>query len=430
MTHHLLSRVEALIFNVPLCVTPDRAELIASNLAERFGVEPIKEPVARGFLDESEEGAKPYSVSKGIATIAINGELVNRGSWLQSASGMTSYDGLASALRQADGDYQVTGILLDINSPGGEAAGMVETAALIRSTAKPVSAFVNGVAASAAYGLAAAADEIVVAPSARLGSIGVVYLHLDRSAAVAKSGVKPTLIHAGKFKVDGNPLEPLEPEARARIQSAIDDVYGLFTASVGRHRSVLGEAGARKTEAGTFMGQKAVDARLADRVGSLDDVLASLSTRRAKAPGQLNGELSMTAADTNVVAKADHEAALAAEAKKSRETAATAATEASNAARARIQAIISSPEAEGREGQAKALAFDTSLSAEEAVKVLSASHKAPAAAASRTAALTAPAVGADGAGADAAADGAVPWAGIVDDLNKKAKAMNPAFRTN
>lgn len=437
MNPHDLSRLEAIVFNTPLCVTADRAELIASNLAERFGIEPMKPPTALSF-EGSKGNDKPYSVVDSVATIAIHGELVNRGSWLSSVSGMVSYDGLAKALRAADEDYGVKSILLDIDSPGGEAAGMVETAVVIRSIEKPVVAFVNGVAASAAYGLAAAADEIVMTPSARVGSIGVVYLHLDRSAAIAKSGVKPTLIHAGKFKVDGNSLEPLEPESRARIQSAIDDVYGLFIESVGFHRPDLGAGGARKTEAAIFMGKKAVAAGLADRIGTLNDAISLVNARAPANAGPIFRSMDMTkeehdaavaAAVSQAVAAAKAEAgALSAKATDAAEAAAkTAAKESAD----RIAAIVNSPEAIGREPQAKVFAFETALPAEQAIKLLAAAAKPAAASTTRTGDLKAPAVGADGdeASADAAAAGAVPWASVVDRLNKEAKALNPAFRT-
>jgi ClpP class serine protease len=73
-------------------------------------------------------------------------------------------------------------------------------------------------AASAAYGLASAANEIVISPTSIVGSIGVVMLHADRSGELAAQGVKPTLIFAGSHKVDGNPFEPLSDAVRADLQ--------------------------------------------------------------------------------------------------------------------------------------------------------------------------------------------------------------------
>lgn len=301
---HDLSRVAARLFNAPLLVLPDTAVAIASNLAARLGVAPMRapdptarrtggrpsgRPVASAWSDEGGDGDgddKPYDVADGVATISVRGELVNRGSWLDSYSGLTSYERLADALRAAAADPAVQAIVLDMDSPGGEAAGAMEAASVVRavSEAKPVVAFVNSTAASAAYAIAAGAKEIVVTPSAMIGSIGVVWLHMDHSEMMKAAGVKPTLLHAGAFKVDGNPLAPLDPAAAKRIRATIGSYYDLFVDSVAGHRPDLGAEGARATEAGVFVGQGGVEAGLADRVGDLASVVASLKPKPPARP--------------------------------------------------------------------------------------------------------------------------------------------------
>jgi hypothetical protein len=129
-------------------------------------------------------------MADGVAIIPVLDTLVNRGAWLDSRSGLTSYEGIAAQLRAAGSDPEVRSVLLDISSPGGEAAGMAGLADLIRSVrqTKPVTAFVNDMAASAAYGIASAANEIVISPTSTVGSIGVVMLHADRSGELAAQG--------------------------------------------------------------------------------------------------------------------------------------------------------------------------------------------------------------------------------------------------
>jgi signal peptide peptidase SppA len=281
-----LARIASRIFNAPLLITPDAAATIAAALGARLaGLEPAKASVAL-FDDDAPSEDEPYAIADRVAIVPVRGELVNRGSWLASASGLTAYEALTAKLKAAAADSRVDGVLLDLDSPGGEFAGALEAAATMRAVAekKPTVAFVNSLAASAAYALAAAASEIVVRPSSTVGSIGVVWLHLDRSKAYAEAGLKPTLLHAGAFKVDGNSMEPLEKGARERIQASIDESYELFLASVGRHRPALGAEGARKTEAGLYLGQKAVDAGLADRIGELD-----FAVERARARGRRGG---------------------------------------------------------------------------------------------------------------------------------------------
>lgn len=288
MTHDL-ARVSARLFNAPLLLAPDAAVTIASNLAARLGVAPMRPPGRISAWDDDGSGggatrgeSKPYEIVDGVAVIPVRGELVNRGSWLDAYSGLVSYESLCSALRSAEEDAAVTGIVLDMDSPGGEAAGAMEAAGVVRAVSKTkrVTAFVNSLAASAAYAIAAGASEIVMTPSSMVGSIGVIWLHMDYSKSLAEAGVKPTILTEGDFKKDGNQLEPLEPAAKARIQATIRSFYDLFVESVGQHRPKLGVEGARKTEAGVYVGAAAVEAGLANRLGSMDGVLGKMGASR------------------------------------------------------------------------------------------------------------------------------------------------------
>ena len=355
------------VFNTPLLLMPDRAETIATVLAGRLGTAPLVEidairPKAALLDGDPSEAEQPYTVVDGTAIIPIVGELVNRGSWLDALSGLTSYEGLAAALKQAANDPTVSGIVLDIDSPGGEAAGAMEAGALVRrvADAKPVVAYVNGMAASAANAIAAGAPKIVVAPSATVGSIGVVMLHVDRSEQMAKAGLKPTLIQKGKFKTDGSSLAPLPADAQGRIETLLDVVYGLFTSSVATHRSALTVDAVRATEAGLFIGQSAVDAGLADQVGTLEDAVRCLAPARNATPLML-GQENRTMTD---VTKADHDAALL-----------SAGSASASAERTRIAAIVGHAEAEGRAKLAQHLAFSTTMSPDAAAEVLKASAK-------------------------------------------------------
>jgi len=101
---------------------------------------------------------------------------------------------------------------------------------------KPVIAQVNAYAASAAYWIASAAEEMVVTPSGEVGSIGVFALHEDVSQLMEREGIKPTLISAGTFKVEGNPYEPLTDDAKAAIQDDVNAYYDMFVRAVARNR--------------------------------------------------------------------------------------------------------------------------------------------------------------------------------------------------
>lgn len=349
--------IAARVFNVPLLLLPSYAEAIADALSDQLGMTapPENDPASRALGFGGDNGATtdphlPYEVRGGVAHLPVIGELVNRSSWITTRSGLVSYQDLASALSQAAADPTVTSILVDIDSPGGEASGAMELSTHVRKidAIKPVTAFVNGLCCSAAYALAAGARRIVVTPSATLGSIGVVLMHIDRSQRMAKDGLKPTLLKAGAFKTDLSPMEPLAEDARARISALLDVAYGLFVSTVAKHRTGLTEAAIRATEAGLFMGADAVAAGFADAVGTIDDarMVQSGDPRRAPAPPSLSAR---TSAD--VVADAVH------------------------VAEARIAAILDSPEAHGREALARHLALKTSMSVNNAVAAMAASAR-------------------------------------------------------
>jgi capsid assembly protease len=381
MTH--LARVASLIFNTPLLVTPDVACTIASALAERWGVDPMEPIDASRFVgqpagprDANGEMRTMYRAENGIALISVHGELVNRGAWIGASSGLTSYEGLDAQLDAVERDDSIKGLVIDYNTPGGQASGAMESAAKIRAldAKKPVVAFVNGMAASAGYALASGARTIIATPSAMLGSIGVVWIHVDRSAQAERDGIKPTVLKEGAFKGDGHSLAPLADDARARIQAQIRKVYDLFVETVAAHRPI-DAAAVRATEAGVYIGSQAVEAGLADRIGSLDDAFQAVraalpNTRYAPSVFAALGGTRMT----DTFTKAELDAAVA-------EAKAAGVKEGATAERARIGAILDAPAAKGREAQARHFAFKTGMSAEDALAAL---EVAPAAAASES----------------------------------------------
>jgi ClpP class serine protease len=198
-----LAHIADRVLNRPLMILPDKLSLIASVLDGRIGIdakgfEEIEADYLKSAPDMSRfvgqfeandpnnpaAGKKPYRTTpEGVAVIGVVGSLVNRGGWIGAYSGMTSYEGLKYQLATAARDASVSSILLDMDSPGGEAVGSFEAADAVRAAAgvKEVVAVVNGMAASAAYALASAATRIVTTSSGISGSIGVVMLHADYS---------------------------------------------------------------------------------------------------------------------------------------------------------------------------------------------------------------------------------------------------------
>lgn len=178
-------------------------------------------------------------------------------------------------------DPQARSIILAIDSPGGTVDGTQELGNLIYRNrgAKRIVAYADSLMGSAAYWIGSAADEIIMSgDTTQVGSIGVVATHTDVSKAEEKMGYKTTEIVAGKYKRVASQHEPLSKEGRATIQDIVDHVYSIFIRDVARNRDVSEEKVLKDMADGRiFLGQKAIDVGLTDRMGSLESLLLRLS---------------------------------------------------------------------------------------------------------------------------------------------------------
>lgn len=172
-------------------------------------------------------------------------------------------------------------VVLKINSPGGTLYGALDTARAIRADAdaagKRLVAFIDGDGCSAAYAIACAADSIVLGASSVVGSIGVIKAREDASRALAAQGVSVTYVASGARKAYGRPELGMTEAELADTQALVDQLATPFLAYVAERRGLPVEVVAGH-EAGEFTGPAAIQARLADRILSLDAVVASLAT--------------------------------------------------------------------------------------------------------------------------------------------------------
>lgn len=267
------------------------------SLASRFAGRPLAlapralEPLlaatpieARSDLALVPRGAGFSMTDSGIAVVPVIGPMVSRGDWLTELFGIGDYASVGSTITDAFADPATRAVVMEIDSPGGEVGGLFDLTDRIRSlkleTGKPLWAVASEAALSAAYAIASTADRLYVTRTGEAGSIGVVAIHVDESAADTMAGRKYTLIHAGAKKVDGNAHEPLAPEAHADIQADVDALHEAFVALVARNRDLAPEV-VRATQAAIYRGQRAVEAGLADRIGTMDQALAELANQLA-----------------------------------------------------------------------------------------------------------------------------------------------------
>ena len=282
--------VLAEVFRKPWAILPEKLTMIAQLVSLRAAGVKLPEEEIRARLDLAAVSSGPRSQqsSGAVAVIPIRGVISQRVNLLTQISGGTSIDKLTSQFRQALTDRSVKAIVFDVDSPGGSVGGVPELAEEIyksRSQTKSI-AVANGMAASAASWLASSAGEMIVIPSGELGSIGVFAAHEDVSEAMKMAGVKVSLVSAGKFKVDGNEFEPLSDSARADLQAKVEAFYGMFANSVARgRRASVSDVRGGFGQGRMVLAAQAVKEGMADRVATMDDVLARLGAGDGTIPG-------------------------------------------------------------------------------------------------------------------------------------------------
>lgn len=216
-----------------------------------------------------------------IAVLPLYGAITQRGDMVAalSGTGAMSTQKFSSDLRAALDNPAVSQILIDVDSPGGSVFGVGELADEIfqARAQKPIVAFANSTAASAAYWLAASCSEFYMTPGGEVGSIGVVMAHQDKSAAMEKQGVKTTYIMTSKYKAEGNPSEPLSDETTKYLQVRAGAYHSMFTKAIARGRGVPIDAVRDGMGQGRMLGASdALSAGMVDGVMTFDALVKKM----------------------------------------------------------------------------------------------------------------------------------------------------------
>ena len=279
----------------PWALMPERLQAMSGILTRWSAGEPPSDETlfqvnTDRVLRDTRKQMAAASTGTGIAVLPLYGVVTQRGNMVDDISGpgSTSTQQFTSVLRQMLADDTVGQILIDIDSPGGSVYGVAELASeIVKARAqKPVIAVANSLAASAAYWIGCSASEFYVTPGGEVGSIGVWQAHFDYSKALEEEGVKPTLISAGKFKVEGNPYVPLDEQAQAFMQSRVDDYYNAFIEAVALGRGVSVSYVRSGMGEGRVLGaDAALAAGMVDGIATFDEVLSRMQASvRSKQP--------------------------------------------------------------------------------------------------------------------------------------------------
>jgi len=303
----------------------------------------------------------------GVAIIPVTGPLFRYANIFTAISGASSYELIARDFMSALENPQITSIILDIDSPGGEVNGVSELASMIfeaRGT-KPIIAYASGDAASGAYWIASAADEIVVSETSALGSIGVVGIYRGKSAKESAETVEIVSSQSPHKRLD-----PMNDDGRAKLQTRIDSMADVFVSTIARNRSVTPDHVLEHYGGGDVMiGAHAVNAGLADRVGSLERLITELSSPKTQSPPQ-EGFFSSTQPKKEKTPmnleqlKTDHP-----------DLVASLHAEGSAKEKQRLKDILSCEAAEGRQKLAQEIALHTEINAMDAQHLMKSAPK-------------------------------------------------------
>lgn len=272
-------RVVRAVFETPWAILEGTLAAILDLIALRASGEQLSEEEIQARIGGG-PARKDVFMAGTVAVLPIYGVIVPRADLFSAMSGGSSVQRLSQAFDSIVSDKDVSAIVLDVDSPGGQTDMIAEFAAEIRAArgAKPIVAVANTHASSAAYWLASQADEVVGTPSAQVGSIGVFAAHKSIAELEKKAGIETTLISAGKHKTEASPFAALSKEAKAAIQARVDDAYEMFVSDVAVGRGVPVDTVRTGYGEGRVLPARAALAEgMIDRISTLDETVARLS---------------------------------------------------------------------------------------------------------------------------------------------------------
>lgn len=242
------------------------------NEGDVLAVDPSAINASFAYLEDDEEEPTEFERVGDSAVVKIRGPLSQHDSWWTD-----SYEAIK---RRCDAAFDGPDkrVILKISSPGGYVAGCFELCDyLVKRKAeagKQLIAYVDGQATSAAYALACSADKIYSPETGVVGSVGVVLVVADMSAAYKSAGVKVHVLTSGKRKADGSPYEPLSADARAAMQKHVNDMADVFFRHVADARGMTRDEVAA-LDAAIMVGSVAKTDGLVDEVMTFDEIIAS-----------------------------------------------------------------------------------------------------------------------------------------------------------
>jgi capsid assembly protease len=269
-------RIEAMLFNKPLLATPDQLETVLDYLGTRNA----SSDLSTFNIEHIQRKPPEYDSASRCGFLNLNGPLAYRATVMNALCGLQSFQQIEADTKTLI-EFGAKTIVLDVDSGGGEAYSCFETASLLRQLADEnnikLIAYVDGLAASAAYALSATAHQIILNPYAEAGSIGVVVKLRNTSEAMQRAGIKDTFVFAGDSKIPFATSGDWSKEFLEDIQMKVDVLYKEFVGHVAKYRPIAPQA-IIDTKAKVLSAQQAQKIGLADALLSREEFSIYLKT--------------------------------------------------------------------------------------------------------------------------------------------------------
>jgi signal peptide peptidase SppA len=283
-------------------ITKEGMELILSILDRKIeGISLSSEELEALRASNMRSGELELPDKPSLAILPLQGPIFPKANMMTRMSGATSLQKFKSDFTQLMDSDKVTSIILNVDSPGGSAQMVKETADVIyearQANIKPIHAISNSVNGSAAYFLSSQADKLWATPSGVTGSIGVIATHVDESAKDEQAGLKRTILSVGKYKAEGNPYEPLGDDAKSHMLSTMHEMYDMFVESVARGRDTTVENVSENYGQGrVYRSKTALKHGMVDGVKTLDTLVSEMSSAtkdqsRISVPTNIGGKV-------------------------------------------------------------------------------------------------------------------------------------------
>jgi len=232
------------------------------------------------------DSERKTEVREGIAIINIRGTILRYSDWITDALGLSTTESISLEFNKALTDKHIKGIIFNIDSGGGIASAISELSTMIYNARgiKDIKTYIGGSGASAAYWIGSSAKEVVISDTGIAGSIGAMLAYDDYSKMKEDMGIKE-MTYISSISPNKN--------ADSELQVMVDRLGQIFVENVARNRMTTTEnVESNFGKGGLFVGNDAVTAGLADKVGTFEGVLQSFQGSSSSLGGGLSANQS------------------------------------------------------------------------------------------------------------------------------------------